>query len=78
MGAPTALRLAQLGADGVGAANAWGMGASLAEATRAAVANVPLGRLGIAEDVGEDVGWLGSSAPYVTRIVIPIDCGGGR
>ena len=50
-------------------------GISVEEATTGAVKEVPLGRLGTAQDVADVVGWLASAAAYVTGAVIPVSGG---
>lgn len=51
---------------------------SVDAAKAAAIATVPLRRLGTAHDVAEVIGWLASSAGYVTGQIIAVDGGSGR
>ncbi|WP_416979664.1 SDR family oxidoreductase [Streptomyces sp. T028] len=50
-------------------------GTSVEDATEAAVKDVPLGKLGSADDVADVVGWLASAAALVTGVVIPVSGG---
>lgn len=50
-------------------------GISLEAATETAIKDVPLGRLGTADDVAEVVSWLASAALYVTGAIIPVSGG---
>lgn len=51
------------------------MGVPVEKATETMVQDIPLGRLGTADDVADVVSWLAAAAKYVTGTVIPVSGG---